>query len=397
MKYIYNGYPTKKEIIVEYQGVKKAETVWRGLKQDRLSRSEKVSLENKNGDLFWYVLTPHILDLMTKIAEQRGFLEGLSLPSNVIKRFQDKATNYEAYYSSHIEGAISSLEEALRFIKKKQKYSKDESLQMIGNNQRALEYALKQTGRPITHELIWKLQHILTENTHKERPITRGEYRHGPIYVVNGLGQVIYEGPPATKVHKMMSDFIKWMNATETISPLIKAAIVHLYFVHVHPFDDGNGRTARALSNLILASMGFKFINMLSLSSFFDHKRPSYYKAIQDVREHDHDLTYFIIFYLEALFSRIDAIKNEIAVETKVKNIKEILSAEVYQRLNRRQIKALRYMIQNKEIMTTRKYCKLNNCSDETARKDFSLMTRLRLMNATGKGRSRGYELSGEI
>lgn len=114
-----------------------------------------------------------------------------------------------------------------------------------------------------------------------------GAYRQGPIYVVNGQGQVVYEGPLASDVPLMMDAYIRWLNSTTEIHPLIQGALTHLYFVQVHPFDDGNGRSARALSNLYLMKRDYHFINFLSPSDFFDHHRGKYYKAIQNTEAHD--------------------------------------------------------------------------------------------------------------
>lgn len=394
MKYQYGDHPTKKEIFVREEDSKKGEKIWQKTQEEWVGKADKLPLKSKDTKSFWYLLTPHLLDLVTKVSEQRGFLDALSIDGANWKKMEERAINYEAYYSSHIEGAQSSLEMALKFIKGKKKYSKDESLQMIGNNQRALVYAIKQTGKPITHELICHLQEILTENTHNDRPITMGKYRQGPVYIVNGLGQIVYEGPSYEKVPQMMEHFLEWINEDKNLNPLIKTGIVHLYFVHIHPFDDGNGRTARALSNLVLSNSGFKFINMLSISSYFDHKRPSYYRAIQDVRDHNYDLTYFLIFYMEALLSRISDIKKEIEIGSKITNLKEIISKDVYVRLNNKQIKALRIMIQKNEDMNTKKYCKINKCSDEAARKDFNVLIKLGLIEPIGQGRSRKYLLS---
>jgi Fic family protein len=394
MKYHYGDHPTKKELLVREHDSKKAHATWNKLQKEWRAKSETLALVDKKKKPFWFVITPYLLDLMTSISEKRGFLDALRLSAASRKKLESKAISYEAYYSSHIEGAQSSLDEALRFIKKKQKHAPDESLQMIGNNQRAVEYAIKQAGKPITHELICRLQDILTEHTHLERPITRGEYRHGPVYIVNGMGQVVYEGPPHDVVPVLMENYIQWINARDTINPLIKAGIVHFYFVHVHPFDDGNGRTARALSNLVLADLGFKFINMTSLSSYFDHKRPQYYRAIQDVRAHDYDLTYFLIFFMEALLVQIEKIKDEIERESKVKKLKELISPDIYSRLKRRHVKALRTVLQTGKPMTTRKYCKINKCSDETARRDFLQLMEWGIFEAVGEGRSRGYKLS---
>ncbi len=397
MKYAYLDYPTKKEIFIESFDPKEADARWEKIWHERCSKSEKVFLKTKHGENFLFVMMPSLLHLITQISEQRGFLEATTLSSVAQKRLKEKAANYEAYYSSRIEGADSSLEEALLFINKRQKYSSNESLQMIKNNRRALDYAMKQMGQPITHDLICKLQFILTENTHCQKPIIVGEYRHGPVYIVNGVGQVVYEGPSFEKVPNMMEDFIQWINNNDRMHPLIKAGIVHFYFVHVHPFDDGNGRTARALSNLVLANSGFRFINMLSLSDYFDHKRPSYYKAIQDVREHNHDLTYFLIFFMEALLMKLKDFRKEIAFESKLRKLKELMDPKIYQQMHPRHTKTLQIMLKTNEIMTTKKYCKLNKCSDETARKDFQDLIDFNLIKSVGEGRSRGYQLASSI
>jgi Fic family protein len=268
---------------------------------------------------------------------------------------------------------------------------------MIVNNRIVLDAAAKHLGKPVGDALICRLQSILTENTHKDRPITRGEYRHGPIYVVNGMGQVVYEGPPSNRVPGLMHDFIAWLNAEQGLDPILKAGIAHLYFVQVHPFDDGNGRTARALSTLVLASAGLRFINWLSLSDYFDHKRPQYYRAIQDCRLHGRDMTYFLIFYTEALLSKIEEVKKEIAVEHRIGNIRDLLPSPIYLRLHRRQIKALRLMLRGDEKMTTKLYCRVNKCSDETARKDFLSLVELNIIVPEGQGRSSGYVLSSAV
>jgi Fic family protein len=394
MAYAYRDYPTRAEIVAREKGSRKADANWDALVAQRLAKAEELPLGDADGKKFWFVITPHMVSLIAKIAGHRGFLEVVSLSPQVRRRLEKRATDLEAYFSSHIEGARSTLDEALAFMKTGKKRSSDESLQMIVNNRLALNAAAKQIGKPVGDELICRLQSILTENTHKDRPITRGEYRHGPVYVVNAMRQVVYEGPPAKMVPGMMRDFSAWLNAEQGPDPILKAGIAHLYFVQVHPFDDGNGRTARALSNLVMANAGLRFINMLSLSDYFDHKRPQYYRAIQDCRLNGRDMTYFLIFYAEALLSKIEDVKKEIAVERRIGNIKDLLPPPIYRRLHRRQIKALRLMLRDDKKMTTKLYCRLNKCSDETARKDFLSLVELSIVAPDGKGRSSGYVLS---
>ncbi len=381
-------YLTKLETIGKYDHKE-----WVKVEQLRKKKAENLQLISKDDKPLWFVMDSIIIKLISEIENQRGFLDSLKLPKNYLHNFHKKALNQEAYYSSHIEGAVTSLEEALLNLKSSKSNYVDESMQMIYNNKVALEFILKKNSKPFSHEIIYKLHELLVYNTHKEKPITVGAYRQGMVYVVDGLGRVVYEAPTQEKVMPMMNFFIKWLNEESELHPLIKAAMVHLYFVHIHPFDDGNGRSARALSNLFLEKANYKFINFLAPSDYFDHYRSEYYKSIQDSRVHDYDTTYFIIYYLKALANQLIQVKKEIAKEQKIKTIKDLIKSSVYVQLNKRQIKTLAILLKTEEPITTRKYCKINKCSDETARKDFGQLVQLKILTIVNRGRSTSYLL----
>jgi len=382
-------YLEKQKGVAKYGPVK-----WREVEEDRRRKANPLDLLDKKGKPFWFVLSPALLALISEIERNRGFLASLKLPKKFLDRLASENEKKEAYYSSHIEGAVTSLEVALLHLNKpSRKDYGDESLQMIVNNRDALEYIRGQNANPFSYKMICGLHKILIRNTHKQRPITVGEYRKGPIYVVDSQGQVVYEGPSASKVMLMMDAYIQWMNSASEIHPLIKAALVHLYFVHVHPFDDGNGRSARALSNLYLMKQDYQFINFLAPSDYFDHHRSEYYRAIQNAEAHDSDATFFIHYYLTALAEQLKDVQTEIEKETKVRDIRDLLSRKVQARLDKKQIKALQWMLEHSEKMTTRKYCKLSQCSDETARKDFNRLIKAGLIQKIGDGRTTGYIL----
>ena len=384
-------YPTRFQVIGKY-----SEKEWLKVQKDRLEKAQNFSLLTKNGKPCWLVLVPEILSLISDISQDKGFLSSLKLPESYLRSKSKESQKKEAYYSSRIEGASTSLEEAFRNMDRKEKNFADESMQMIYNNKLALEFMHRHQGNDFTREMICELQKILVYNTHLAKPITVGEYRKGPIYVVDGQGQVVYEGPPADKAKAMMEKFVTWMNQKPSVHPLVDAALVHLYFVHVHPFDDGNGRSARALSNLYLEKNGFDFINLLSPSDYFDHHKSVYYRSIQAAEAHGYDATYFVLYYLEALKSELSKIRLELAKETKIKSIKKILGQNIRIKLNKRQIKAMDWMLDSNESISTQKYCKLNKCSDETARKDFHLLQELKLIRTEGDGRSTKYILTME-
>ncbi len=381
-------YPTKIQILGQFD-----EKEWHRIENKRKQKSQSTELIAKNGEPFWLVMLPEILSLISRISEDRGFLSSLKLPDTYLRAKSKESKQREAYYSSRIEGASTSLEVAFRIMDGKTKNFTDESMQMIYNNKLALEFMHRHKGSNFTKEIICELQKILVYNTHLYKPITVGQYRKGPIYVVDGQGNVVYEGPPSDKAKTMMEKFVSWMNKKPPIHPLVDAGLVHLYFVHVHPFDDGNGRSARALSNLYLEKNGYDFINLLSPSDYFEHHKAAYYDSIKAAEAHGYDATYFVLYYLEALESELSKIKLEIEKEAKKKNLKEIFDPSLKIKLNKRQIKAMSWMLDNEGTVSTQKYCKLNRCSDETARKDFNLLQELNLIEAHGLGRSTRYVL----
>ena len=133
---------------------------------------------------------------------------------------------------------------------------------------------------------------------------------------------------------------------------------------------------------------------MLSPSDYFEHHKAAYYQSIQSAEEHVYDATYFILYYLEALKEQLAHIKTELQKEKQIKDIKAVLDKNTWARLNKRQVKALRWMMASGEWISTRKYCRLGRCSDETARKDFLQMLELGLIKAEGAGRSTQYLLN---
>lgn len=383
-----DAYPTRFQITG-----KSGEKEWLRVEKERQQKAQTFNLLAKNDKPFWFVMVPEILSLISDISQDKGFLSSLKLPESYLRAKSIESKKREAYYSSRIEGASTSLEVAFRNMEKKTRNFSDESMQMIYNNKLALEFMHRHKGNDFTKTMICELQKILVYNTHLTKPITVEEYRKGPIYVVDGQGTVVYEGPPADKAKIMMEKFVAWINQKPSIHPLVDAGLVHLYFVHVHPFDDGNGRSARALSNLYLEKNGYDFINLLSPSDYFEHHKSAYYRSIQAAETHGYDATYFVLYYLQALQSELSKIKSEFEKEIKMKGIKEILDQNIRVKLNKRQMKAIHFMVERREPITTQKYCKLNKCSDETARKDFILLQELKLIEAKGSGRSTQYVL----
>ncbi|EGT3904361.1 Fic family protein, partial [Clostridioides difficile] len=226
--------------------------------------------------------------------------------SKIFKTIEDKNDlALESYYSSVIEGAFSTRKIAKSIIRGKMKPS-NKSEYMIYNNHRALEYGLDNLDELYSHKFIYDLHHILGENCLDSEEY---EYRTEKVYVCDSKGEIIHTGLEPLKIYDFMSKLIDFMENSK-VSNLIKSAIIHFYFVYVHPFSDGNGRTSRALSYLYLIDKGYDTFKEFSISYMISKNRTKYYKAILDVENKGNNLTVFIEFMLKSIIQSINEMRN---------------------------------------------------------------------------------------
>ena len=246
--------------------------VWPELQKARRERGIQLPLCDQLGQNFWFVLNASIEKQCDRIAELARRDTVFSGPE-FEKLFEDAVID-EAVYSSMIEGAFTTREAAIGFIRKK-KAPVNKSEQMVKNNFDALTYVLEHLEDDITEKTIVSIAQIVTRNAAEEQV---QEYRTGGV-VVTGREEVVYTPPTADKVPMMMKSLISFIRDSE-LHPILKACIAHFYFVYVHPFGDGNGRTARALSYLMLLQAGYDFFRYFSISGLVAKERGRYYRSM---------------------------------------------------------------------------------------------------------------------
>jgi Fic family protein len=163
-----------------------------------------------------------------------------------------------------------------------------------------------------------------------------------------------------------MREFVDWLNKAGDISPVLIAGIAQFQFVHIHPFIDGNGRTARLLSTLILYKTGYDFKRLFTISEYYDKDRPNYYKAIQSVRNNNMDMTAWLEYFAIGLHSQMTEIqaKGELLIkqDSRLQKIKKI-------GLTVRQEKAVKHLIIKGKI-TVNEYQDIASCIRRTAQRD---------------------------
>lgn len=339
-------------------------------------------LLNNKGEPFVYWETPKIKELASHVLSQAVLMQGTPLVKSeahetlLFEQFKQTLAN-EAFYSSTIEGAKTTRRRAIELSQGAKPTDKSE--QMCLNNFETLDYLIKKINTPLTHELICEINNRITKNTLSDEDAPYGgRYRDDMVYIYeNSEKKVHYSPPPANKVEDMMTQLINWANhppsfGKPVFNAFIEASIIHFYIGYVHPFFDGNGRTARALVYYYLLKWGFDFMRLVSISEFIFEAKKQYYKAFLDTEESENDLTYFILYSLK-LFNTIFTTTREAWNKTDHIGflIEKLKKEEIH--LNPKQTKFISMMIRkNMENVDIQKYQKIIRCSYETARSELT-------------------------
>ena len=229
--------------------------------------------------------------------------------------------------------------------------------------------------------------------------IAVGGYRtdtDGPMQVVSGgIGRekVHFEAPPAARVEQETVRFLGWFNHVQGLDPTIKAGLAHLWFVTIHPFEDGNGRIGRAVCDMALARADGSTQRFYSLSAQIQRERKAYYDSLEYAQKGTQDVTSWLEWFLGSLLR---------AIQGAGEQLKEVMfKADFWSQwsgasMNGRQVKMLNKMLDGFEgNLTNKKWVAMNHCSSDTALRDIKeLVDRGVLVSAGAGGRSTHYVLA---
>ena len=228
--------------------------------------------------------------------------------------------------------------------------------------------------------------------------ITAGSWRSGPMQVVSnpygyGREQVHFEAPPPDRLDSEMATLLDWFNASSALDLVLKSAIAHLWFVTIHPFDDGNGRIARAIADLALARSEQSALRFYSMSSQIQRERAAYYMILEQTQKGTLNITDWLRWYLECLGRAIDAAATTLdSVLAKSRFWDAMRNIP----LNDRQQLMLNKLVDGFEgKLTTGKWAKIAKTSHDTALRDITdLVERGILTRDESGGRSTSYSLA---
>jgi Fic family protein len=261
--------------------------------------------------------------------------------------------------------------------------------------------------QPLTKERLfdWHASLFPTGRSGMSRRIEVGAWRtkeSGPMRVVSGpIGRekIHFEAPDAERLDSEMSAFLAWFNAPPATDPVLKAGIAHLWFVTIHPFEDGNGRIARAIADMSLARADGTQDRYYSMSSQIEAERKHYYLELEEAQRGTHDITRWLAWFLGCLDRALDGAHDTLA--------SVLTKARIWQRINESQINERQRLVLARLLggpekvfqghLTTSKYAKLAKCSPDTALRDIQNLKERGMLeqNAQG-GRSTSYRVAEE-
>lgn len=260
--------------------------------------------------------------------------------------------------------------------------------------------ATQQFAKPLTKDRLFDWHAALfptgRSGMHK---ITVGGWRTieaGPMRVVSGpIGKekIHFEAPAAERLEQEMEAFLAWLAKEDGTDPVIRAGIAHLWFVTIHPFEDGNGRIARAIGDLSLARADGALDRFYSLSSQIEVERKLYYDQLESQQRATPNITDWLLWFLDCLGRAISS------AETTLGNV--LFKAQLWDMINQKPVNDRQRLIINrmleddfKGFINTSKYAKLAKCSNDTALRDIQeLKKRGIFIQNPGGGRSTSYRL----
>ena len=300
----------------------------------------------------------------------------------------------EAIYSSKMEGASTTRIEAKDMLRKK-KSPQNKSQQMIVNNYNTIQYIVEHKEEPLTEELLLTIHRLMTVKT-LDNPEDAGRFRTNNKVVVADMveGDIIYTPPSFQEIPEFVEslcDFFNNDNPRTFIHPIIRGIIVHFMLAFMHPFVDGNGRTARALFYWYMLKGGYKLTEYMSISRVIAKSKANYEKAFQYVENDGNDMGYFVAYNLRALEKSFQQLRDYIQRKQHEKSAAS--SFMMAGNINHRQALVLQRLKEEPDtIFTVKDVQEQFFVSSMTARKDLSDLVQQGYMTEIALNKvTRGY------
>lgn len=367
----------------------------------RLARNgmkRALPLRAMDGNAFSYTLPDEVLRLLDEVTQRAS--GQIAVPEQVTnsatkQQYVISSLIEEAITSSQLEGASTSRKVAKEMIRHNRKPT-TRSEQMIMNNYRAMQHVSENRHAEFTPEAICQLHEIVTYNT-LDNPECAGKIQSNPdpddrVKVFDSEGNVLHSPPPVSELPERLQQLCDFANGKDGkgiyVPPVVRALAIHFMMGYDHYFEDGNGRTARALFYWSMLKEGYWLSEFLTISKILKHAPSKYMKSFIFTEQDKGDLTYFIIYHLKVIRRALNELDKYLARKSEeLRSTRKLLSPTA-RRFNYRQIALLEFAIKHPdEYYTVKSHAKSHGVSHQAARDDLYELEDRKLLERDKIGR----------
>ena len=328
--------------------------------------------------------THRTVNNLTKITQAREVILNAKIIPKWEISLRREALIRSAHSSTAIEGNKLTLEEVSQLALGRKimatRKEKQEVLNYLNVLQNIKDY---QNDGKVTEKLLLKLHKDITKET-LDLPSDEENYRKVQVVVGNKFtGEVVFTPPKTEKVPQLTKALLEWINQEIELHPVLNAGLSHYEFVRIHPFVDGNGRTARALATLILYIRDFDIKRFFTLDDYYDSDRKAYYAALKSVDKNTLDTTPWIEYFTDGVLISINGVKKKILSLSIKKSGPQIA-------LTKKQMKIMEKIVTNGRI-TSKEIQEMFKISRQAVHKELKKMIELSVMEPRGEGKAVYY------
>ena len=345
--------------------------------------------------------TMKINENIAKIDRIRDLINLVPIVPQWEAELQRTALVSTVHYSTMIEGNTISLENVRKLLAGRKAPGPEKDKQEVANLQQVMDFideVASDIDIPLSESLIKQFNTIILRDIPGISTI--GEYRTGQNFIQDSsTGEILYTPPTAWETPKLMREFVQWFGSVlPNMSPILMAGIAHLELVAIHPFWDGNGRAARALSTLAMYRNGYRLKRLFSWEEYVGKNMESYIQAIRassgDKYEKEYNVTPWLEYFTDAIAGSLESLQDQL-VQMK-KHLEEGYSLGASLGLNSYQIQALTYTRLTGSVSTST-YSESTGVSRATAGRQLQKLIDVGVLRRVGKGRSAKYTFANEV
>lgn len=346
-----------------------------------------------------YTITHTILKHIGTIEAAREVIMHAPLVPLYEKKFRQEALLRTVHHGTHVEGNPLNIQEVKEVLSGEWVRARNRDIQEIINYRSAIACidAFPQDAQ-INLGTVLNIHRLTTANVLPKSQC--GSLRGASVLVRNSwTGQTTYTPPPAREVRTQLEDFLRWLHGVESksVHPVLKAGITHYSIVRIHPFTDGNGRTARAVATLSLFKDGYDIKKFFSLEEYFDRDAPRYYQALQSasiqlvVSESERDVTDWLEYFTEGVAQELSHIKERVQRLSQDVRMRKRVGGQIG--LSDRQMKLVEFIEDHGSISNTDWRKLFPIVSDDTILRDLKDLIKKQVVRKRGRTKAAVYLL----